>query len=80
MVSTSFYGQPQSIANAAYKKCVGGYFIKAVNLPRFWYFWAHFIDYQVRFLLRDRGGSYRRLNPRPPYRFDHLACSPLPYL
>ncbi|TDL28023.1 P-loop containing nucleoside triphosphate hydrolase protein [Rickenella mellea] len=27
--------------------CVGGYFIKAVNLPRFWYFWAHFIDYQT---------------------------------
>ena len=29
--------------------CVGGYFIKAVNLPRFWYYWAHFIDFQVRF-------------------------------
>ena len=28
-------------------QCVGGYFIKAVNLPRFWYYWAHFIDYQV---------------------------------
>ena len=27
--------------------CVGGYFIKAVNLPRFWYYWAHFIDFQV---------------------------------
>jgi len=27
--------------------CVGGYFIRAVNLPRFWYFWAHFIDYQT---------------------------------
>ncbi|KAI0339335.1 P-loop containing nucleoside triphosphate hydrolase protein [Trametopsis cervina] len=27
--------------------CVGGYFIKAVNLPRFWYYWAHFIDYQT---------------------------------
>jgi len=26
---------------------VGGYFIRAVNLPRFWYFWAHFIDYQA---------------------------------
>lgn len=30
-------------------QCVGGYFIRAVNLPRFWYYWAHFIDYQVRF-------------------------------
>ena len=27
---------------------VGGYFIRTVNLPRFWYYWAHFIDYQVR--------------------------------
>ncbi|KAH9935192.1 P-loop containing nucleoside triphosphate hydrolase protein [Epithele typhae] len=27
--------------------CVGGYFIKAVNLPRFWYYWAHFIDFQT---------------------------------
>ncbi|KAI0062484.1 P-loop containing nucleoside triphosphate hydrolase protein [Artomyces pyxidatus] len=27
--------------------CVGGYFIRAVNLPRFWYYWAHFIDYQT---------------------------------
>lgn len=26
---------------------VGGYFIRAVNLPRFWYYWAHFIDYQT---------------------------------
>jgi len=26
---------------------VGGYFIRAVNLPRFWYFWAHFIDFQT---------------------------------
>ncbi|KAG8885259.1 hypothetical protein FRB97_001705 [Tulasnella sp. 331] len=26
---------------------VGGYFIKAVNLPKFWYYWAHFIDYQA---------------------------------
>ncbi|KAG9039437.1 hypothetical protein FRB95_010726 [Tulasnella sp. JGI-2019a] len=26
---------------------VGGYFIKAVSLPRFWYYWAHFIDYQT---------------------------------
>ena len=26
---------------------VGGYFIRAVNLPRFWYYWAHFIDFQV---------------------------------
>lgn len=23
--------------------CVQGYFIRAVNLPRFWYYWAHFI-------------------------------------
>lgn len=28
-------------------QCVGGYFIRAVNLPRFWYYWAHFIDFQV---------------------------------
>ncbi|KAL5524718.1 hypothetical protein ACEPAF_9863 [Sanghuangporus sanghuang] len=27
--------------------CVGGYFIRAVNLPRFWYYWAHWIDYQT---------------------------------
>jgi len=27
--------------------CVGGYFIRAVNLPRFWYYWAHFIDFQT---------------------------------
>jgi len=27
--------------------CVQGYFIRAVNLPRFWYYWAHFIDYQT---------------------------------
>ncbi|VDC00690.1 unnamed protein product [Peniophora sp. CBMAI 1063] len=26
---------------------VGGYFIRTVNLPRFWYYWAHFIDYQT---------------------------------
>ncbi|THH19185.1 hypothetical protein EUX98_g8828 [Antrodiella citrinella] len=26
---------------------VGGYFIRAVNLPRFWYYWAHFIDFQT---------------------------------
>ncbi|KAG9015259.1 hypothetical protein FRB95_010725 [Tulasnella sp. JGI-2019a] len=26
---------------------VGGYFIKAVSLPRFWYYWAHFIDFQT---------------------------------
>lgn len=26
---------------------VGGYFIRAVDLPRFWYYWAHFIDYQT---------------------------------
>ena len=29
-------------------QCVGGYFIRTVNLPRFWYYWAHFIDYQAR--------------------------------
>lgn len=27
--------------------CVQGYFIRAVNLPRFWYYWAHFIDYET---------------------------------
>ncbi|TIA92328.1 hypothetical protein E3P99_00624 [Wallemia hederae] len=27
--------------------CVQGYFIRAVNLPRFWYYWAHWIDYQT---------------------------------
>ncbi|PWN52543.1 P-loop containing nucleoside triphosphate hydrolase protein [Violaceomyces palustris] len=27
--------------------CVQGYFIRAVNLPAFWYYWAHFIDYQT---------------------------------
>ncbi|KAH8091409.1 P-loop containing nucleoside triphosphate hydrolase protein [Cristinia sonorae] len=26
---------------------VGGYFIRAVNLPRFWYSWAHWIDFQT---------------------------------
>lgn len=26
---------------------VGGYFIRTVNLPRFWYYWAHFIDFQT---------------------------------
>lgn len=26
---------------------VGGYFIRAVDLPRFWYYWAHWIDYQT---------------------------------
>lgn len=25
---------------------VQGYFIR--NLPKFWYYWAHFIDYEVR--------------------------------
>ncbi|KAF9517569.1 hypothetical protein BS47DRAFT_1339430 [Hydnum rufescens UP504] len=29
--------------------CVQGYFIRAVNLPRFWYYCAHFIDYQASF-------------------------------
>ncbi|KAF8324153.1 P-loop containing nucleoside triphosphate hydrolase protein [Cantharellus anzutake] len=27
--------------------CVQGYFIRAVSLPRFWYYWAHWIDYQT---------------------------------
>lgn len=27
--------------------CVQGYFIRAVNLPRLWYYWAHFIDYET---------------------------------
>ncbi|SPO26649.1 related to ATP-binding cassette protein (ABC) transporter [Ustilago trichophora] len=27
--------------------CVQGYFIRAVNLPRFWYYWAHWIDYET---------------------------------
>ncbi|KAF8495061.1 P-loop containing nucleoside triphosphate hydrolase protein [Gautieria morchelliformis] len=27
--------------------CVQGYFIRATALPRFWYFWAHWIDYQT---------------------------------
>ena len=30
-------------------QCVQGYFIRAVSLPRFWYYWAHWIDYQVLF-------------------------------
>lgn len=34
----SSYMTPQS---------VGGYFIRTVNLPRFWYYWAHFIDFQT---------------------------------
>ena len=29
------------------RQSVGGYFIRAVNLPRFWYYRAHFIDYQT---------------------------------
>ena len=24
-------------------QCVQGYFIKATSLPRFWYYWAHWI-------------------------------------
>jgi len=27
--------------------CVQGYFIKATSLPRFWYYWAHWIDFQT---------------------------------
>jgi len=27
--------------------CVQGYFIKATSLPRFWYYWAHWIDYET---------------------------------
>ncbi|SPO26351.1 related to ATP-binding cassette protein (ABC) transporter [Ustilago trichophora] len=27
--------------------CVQGYFIRAVNLPKFWYYWAHWIDYET---------------------------------
>jgi hypothetical protein len=27
--------------------CVQGYFIRAANLPRFWYYWAHWIDYET---------------------------------
>lgn len=27
--------------------CVQGYFIRSVNLPRFWYYWAHWIDYET---------------------------------
>jgi len=27
--------------------CVQGYFIRAVSLPKFWYYWAHWIDYQT---------------------------------
>ena len=45
-------------------QCVGGYFIKAVNLPRFWYYWAHFIDYQVSGLFP--------LSERP---FEHKVMS-----
>jgi len=27
--------------------CVQGYFVKATSLPRFWYYWAHWIDFQT---------------------------------
>lgn len=27
--------------------CVQGCFIRAVSLPRFWYYWAHWIDYET---------------------------------
>ncbi|KAL4402671.1 ABC-type transporter [Malassezia pachydermatis] len=27
--------------------CTQGYFIRTVNLPRFWYYWAHFINYET---------------------------------
>ncbi|BGP05738.1 hypothetical protein JCM10049v2_001551 [Rhodotorula toruloides] len=27
--------------------CVQGYFIRATSLPKFWYYWAHFIDYET---------------------------------
>lgn len=30
-----------------FNQCVQGYFIRAVNLPRFWYYSFHWIDYQV---------------------------------
>jgi ABC-type multidrug transport system permease subunit len=27
--------------------CTQGYFIKTASLPRFWYYWAHFINYET---------------------------------
>lgn len=27
--------------------CTQGYFIRTANLPRFWYYWAHFINYET---------------------------------
>ncbi|KAI0031344.1 P-loop containing nucleoside triphosphate hydrolase protein [Vararia minispora EC-137] len=27
--------------------CVGGYFVSANELPKFWYYWAHFIGFQT---------------------------------
>ena len=39
---------------------VGGYFIRAINLPRFWFYWAHFIDYQVS---TSYIGSMNKLTP-----------------
>ncbi|KAF9520412.1 hypothetical protein BS47DRAFT_1447053 [Hydnum rufescens UP504] len=27
--------------------CVQGYLVRTPNLPRFWYYWAHWIDYQT---------------------------------
>ncbi|GAA5983036.1 hypothetical protein JCM10908_006875 [Rhodotorula pacifica] len=35
-----------SFANGLWM-CVQGYFIRATSLPRFWYYTAHFIDYQT---------------------------------
>jgi hypothetical protein len=28
-------------------KCVQGFLVRTPNLPRFWYYWAHWIDYQA---------------------------------
>ena len=36
-----------SFNSTPHPQSVGGYFIRAVNLPRFWYYWAHFIDFQT---------------------------------
>ena len=34
---------PRSKSHLGVIQCVQGYFIKATSLPRFWYYWAHWI-------------------------------------
>lgn len=35
--------RPRSKSDLGVNQCVQGYFIRATSLPRFWYYWAHWI-------------------------------------